>query len=927
MTRFNAAVSDLRRARCASLAVAVAATLTLSAGLLAPASLHAQRQSAIPQDPSRLLIVDCLLPGQVRKLGGQMTYLSPRRPTKTNASDCEIRGGEYVAYDRANYDTSLAVWLPEAQGGDPQAQTYVGEIYEKGLGRAPDFTQAAEWYQKAAEKKFTRAQMNLAYLYEQGLGVTKDPLRALNLYREASGITDDSLTYVSEVTAVRSEMQQTVDDLTVQLEQQNAEVEKLQTDLDRSQSELSVQRSALARAQGEGRALQTQVDDLRSQGPTDPARVAQLQQLERDLNDREKKIAQQEQSVASLEADAAARRAQLADQLSAAANKDDALRAQLAQATQEKSALQQQLADTQRRLIDTESQAARMRADVTSQRARVAADRAAMAQQPKSTVDADQRLKMQAEIDARERRLAEQQAQIDGLLARQREYTAELSRLRSQQQLQSNSAGQQQTELAKSQRQLAQSQQQVAELTVQLDAERARVATDRQQLAKQSTSSASDQAQRQQMQAALTERERKLAEQQKQIDALRSQQGGYNQEIARLRAQQRQAGTVQGQQQAEVASVRSDLASTRRQLQETEQRVADLTAQLDAERTRIATERQQMNRRAASATSAQQAEISRMRQALEAREADLAKQQTLITSLQTESQLYKQKIQDLQAVPVERFAMRGTGVAAPAAGVGLQASRVPKELRIGTYYALIIGNNKYQNLPNLQTAVSDALGVDEVLRQRYGFRTKVLLDATRADILQSLNDYRQSLKPEDSLLIYYAGHGELDKQNAQGYWLPVNAQRDNTVEWVSGQQITAQINLMTARHVMVVADSCYQGVMTRSNGIGFPGVAGDAAQIKRLTNLAKLPSRTVLTSGGEQPVLDTGGGAHSIFAQVLLRVLKSNDRVLEGGALYDAIFDDVRKSAARLKQEQSPRYDVLADAGHRNGEFLFIPLT
>jgi hypothetical protein len=103
-------------------------------------------------------------------------------------------------------------------------------------------------------------------------------------------------------------------------------------------------------------------------------------------------------------------------------------------------------------------------------------------------------------------------------------------------------------------------------------------------------------------------------------------------------------------------------------------------------------------------------------------------------------------------------------------------------------------------------------------------------------------------------------------------------------------------------------------------------VTGDAAQIKRLTNLARLPSRTVLTSGGEQPVLDTGGGDHSIFAQVLLRVLKSNNKVLEGGALYNAIFDDVRKSAARLKQEQSPRYDVLADAGHRNGEFLLIPL-
>ena len=798
---------------------ATAALLTLAAGTLSPPSIRAQANSAIPQDPSRYIVVDCLLPGQVRKLGGQMTYLSPRRAVKTNTSDCEIRGGEYVAYDRANYDTALGVWLPQAEGGDPQAQTYVGEIFEKGLGRAPDFAQAARWYEKAAAQKFTRAQMNLAFLYEQGLGVAKDPLKALNLYREASGIKDDSLTYVSEVTAVRTEMQRTVDDLTEQLETQNGEVEKLKSQLASRQSELSAQSDALARARAESNSLQQQVADLKSQQPTDPARVAKLQQLEQELQTRESRVSAQERSVASLEADTAAKRAALAEQLRTAADKDDALRAQLVEKTQQNSALQQQLAQTQRRLIDTEQQAARMRADLASEKARIAADRAAFSQSS-SSPDAAERQRMQAELAAREKKIAEQQTRIDGLLAQQREYTAELSR---------------------------------------------------------------------------------------------------------LRAQEKQSGAAQGQQQAAAASTRSELASTKRQLQETEQRVADLTAQLQAERTRLAQEREQLDKRAAATAGAQQAEIARLRQALVARQAELAKQQALIASLQSESQVYKKRIEDLTALPVEQVAMRSAS--AQPLGTALAARSVPKQLRLGTYHALIIGNNKYEHMPNLETAVNDARAVDQVLRSRYGFNTRVLVNATRANILQALNDYRLSLKPDDSLLIYYAGHGELDRQNSEGYWLPVNAQRDNTVEWVSGQQITAQINLMSARHVLVVADSCYQGIMTRSTGIGFPGVTGDAAQIKRLTSLAKLPSRTVLTSGGEQPVLDSGGGTHSIFAQVLLRVLETNDRVLEGGALYNALFDDVRKSAARLKQEQSPRYDVLADAGHRNGEFLFIPAS
>jgi hypothetical protein len=853
MLKIQTRAGDGARSRLLSLAAATA--LTMSAGLLAPTELQAQRNSAIPQDPSRLLIVDCLLPGQVRKLGGQMTYLSPRRAVKTNAADCEIRGGEYVAYDRANYDTALSVWMPQAEGGDPQAQTYVGEIYEKGLGRVPDYALAAQWYEKAAAKNFSRAQMNLAFLYEQGLGVTKDPLKALNLYRQASGITDDSLTYVSEVTAVRSEMQRTVDDLTDQLEEQNTEVEKLRAKLDSSQSQLSTQAEALAKARGDARALQQQVAELKAQ-PSDPARMAQLQELEGELQTREARVSAQERSMASLEADAAAQRSRLAEQLRAAADKDDALRSQLAETTQQNTALQQQLTQTQRRLIDTEQQAARLRADLTSERARIAADRAALARQPGApgaAGDAAARTSMQAALEARERKLAEQQAQIDALLAQQRDYTAELSRLRAQQTAQSASAGKQQAELARTQQQLAESQKRVTSLT--------------------------------------------------------------------------QAGGTQAQQQAAITTARSELASMRRQLQETEQRVADLTAQLQTERVKIANEREQLDRRAAAAAGAQQAELKRLREALAARQAELAKQQTLIASLQSESQLYKQKIQELQAAPTERVVMRGGAATAQAVGTGLPARSVPKTLRMGTYHALVIGNNKYQNMPNLETAVSDAFAVDEVLRQRYGFKTRVLVNATRADILQALNDYRQALQAEDSLLIYYAGHGERDQQNSEGYWLPVNAQRDNTVEWISGQQITAQINLMAARHVMVVADSCYQGVMTRSNGVGFPPVGGDAAQIKRLTSLAKLPSRTVMTSGGDQPVLDSGGGSHSIFAQVLLRVLSSNDRVLEGGALYNAVFDDVRKAAARLKQEQSPRYDVLADAGHRNGEFLFIPLS
>jgi len=57
-----------------------------------------------------------------------------------------------------------------------------------------------------------------------------------------------------------------------------------------------------------------------------------------------------------------------------------------------------------------------------------------------------------------------------------------------------------------------------------------------------------------------------------------------------------------------------------------------------------------------------------------------------------------------------------------------------------------------------------------LLRKDFGFTTElvkdngekaelVLLDATRRDITSSLNELRKQLNPDDSLLIYYGGHG------------------------------------------------------------------------------------------------------------------------------------------------------------------------
>ena len=154
------------------------------------------------------VLVDCLLPGQIRRLGTSMTYLTPRRAVKATQRDCAIRGGEYVLFDRSDYGSALQTLLPKARAGDPVAQTYVGEIYEKGLGLpGPDYGMAASWYRKAAEGGHSPAQVSLGSLYERGLGVPSDKAAALDWYRRSTGLTQDRLIFESALKAEREAFQ------------------------------------------------------------------------------------------------------------------------------------------------------------------------------------------------------------------------------------------------------------------------------------------------------------------------------------------------------------------------------------------------------------------------------------------------------------------------------------------------------------------------------------------------------------------------------------------------------------------------------------------------------------------------------------------------------------------------------------------------
>lgn len=238
----------------------------------------------------------------------------------------------------------------------------------------------------------------------------------------------------------------------------------------------------------------------------------------------------------------------------------------------------------------------------------------------------------------------------------------------------------------------------------------------------------------------------------------------------------------------------------------------------------------------------------------------------------------------------------------------------------GRYYALIIGNNIYPHMANLKTAVGDAQAVAGVLAKLYGFSVTTLLNANRDQMITALDEYRKILKPEDNLLIYYAGHGWLDTESERGYWLAVDANEDTRSRWVSNADITDTLKALKARHVMVVADSCYSGSLSRSAAPQMRGMKLTERPSAYLETLARHKSRTVLSSGALEPVMDAGGGKHSVFAYAFLKSLKENQSLIDGTQL----FGDVRKQVL-LNAQQTPQYSNIRFAGHDvGGDFVFI---
>jgi hypothetical protein len=241
---------------------------------------------------------------------------------------------------------------------------------------------------------------------------------------------------------------------------------------------------------------------------------------------------------------------------------------------------------------------------------------------------------------------------------------------------------------------------------------------------------------------------------------------------------------------------------------------------------------------------------------------------------------------------------------------------------LGKFHALLIANYTYEHLPPLETPVRDVSEIATLLTQNYGFDVVTLENATNDDIMRRLHQYANELTPQDNLIIYYAGRGSTPEDPPdRAYWLGVDADPDVGTGLLLSEHVSEKIKQMSAQRVLVITDSCFGKRRWQNNSLA----VGRGLEPNRFRLLAKFQSRTVLTSGANVPILDENGdGSHSLFAKNFIEILRQNDNVLSGEMLA---FEMAQRMVQRVDDPalSTPAYSALQGAGHKAGDFFFVP--
>lgn len=246
-----------------------------------------------------------------------------------------------------------------------------------------------------------------------------------------------------------------------------------------------------------------------------------------------------------------------------------------------------------------------------------------------------------------------------------------------------------------------------------------------------------------------------------------------------------------------------------------------------------------------------------------------------------------------------------------------------------------IGINGYQRWPRLDNAVHDARAALAAF-ERLGFEraAEPLYDeAATADAIRRLvTDQLSRLHKNDSLVVFFAGHGHTTTQTFHdgesiktGYVIPVDGDPPEVsgARWLRLDSWLSDIARLPVKHLLVFLDACHSGIALGAL-IKWRGPQQDSGALECL---ARRRSRKVITSAlDDQRAMDGGTqSGHSLFTQCLLDGL-------DGGIAPPGTLVTGSQIGLYLQQRvasfpgsgQTPDFGALEQ--DRRGEFV-IPLA
>jgi hypothetical protein len=246
-----------------------------------------------------------------------------------------------------------------------------------------------------------------------------------------------------------------------------------------------------------------------------------------------------------------------------------------------------------------------------------------------------------------------------------------------------------------------------------------------------------------------------------------------------------------------------------------------------------------------------------------------------------------------------RVAIIAAGLACALAGPAAAQKRV----------ALVIGNDRYENVPELQKAVNDARKMGETLKS-IGFEVMVAQDLTRRGMSEALLAFDRAVNKGDIAFFFFAGHGfELKGEN---YLLPtdVPAATDGQEELVrdasfAAPRIVDRLQARGVRTAILVFDACRNNPFERTGTRAVQGRGGLAAM-----NDVPEGVFVVFSAGAKQTALDRladdDTDPNSVFTRQFAKELATPGLTMV--QIAKRTQATVKQLALRVHHEQTPGY-------------------